>query len=167
MTGGPSLVSGAILYPSTGDNGRTASASPVVPLDTPGLPEAPRSPDVPTPPPPEALKSPEVSTLKPPEGLGKPPEVSKPVEETQDEAVRRLLEQEEERRRLRKSRRGRLRELEEARSELAQKELVLMEKQAELLEKEQTLLVLREEVSADEVFVPITHIPPIQLGKIL
>lgn len=83
--------------------------------------------------------------ISPPVDLPKPSPVSKPVGDTQEDATKRLLEQEEERRR-RRSRRGRLAELEEARSELAQKELVLMEKQAELLEKEQTLMVLREEV---------------------
>ena len=41
---------------------------------------------------------------------------------------------------------GRIRELEEIRAELAEKELVLLGKQQELLERDQTLAVLREEV---------------------
>jgi hypothetical protein len=80
-----------------------------------------------------------------PEGVtSAPPKV---LDDRAEEA-KRLLEQEEERRRQRKSRRGRLRELEEIRSELAIKELVLLEKQAELQEKEQTLTILREEVGS-------------------
>ena len=41
---------------------------------------------------------------------------------------------------------GRIRELEEIRSELAEKELVLLGKEKELLDKDQTVQVLREEV---------------------
>ena len=41
---------------------------------------------------------------------------------------------------------GRIRELEEIRAELAEKELVLLGKEQELLERDQTLAVLREEV---------------------
>ena len=43
---------------------------------------------------------------------------------------------------------GRIRELEEIRAELAEKELVLLGKEQELLERDQTVQVLREEVSA-------------------
>lgn len=42
---------------------------------------------------------------------------------------------------------GRIRELEKIRAELAEKQLVLLQKEQELSEKEQTLLVLREEVN--------------------
>jgi len=62
------------------------------------------------------------------------------------EAARR--QDEDERRKQRRRKRGRIRELEEIRAELAEKELVLIAKQQELLDKEQTLLVLREEVRA-------------------
>lgn len=41
---------------------------------------------------------------------------------------------------------GRIRELEEIRSELAEKELVLLGKEKELLDTDQTVQVLREEV---------------------
>ena len=43
---------------------------------------------------------------------------------------------------------GRIRELEEIRAELAEKELVLLGKEQELLERDQTVQVLREEASA-------------------
>ena len=43
---------------------------------------------------------------------------------------------------------GRIRELEEIRAELAEKELVLLGKEQELLERDQTVAVLREEVTA-------------------
>ena len=55
-------------------------------------------------------------------------------------------QEDEERRKARRKKKGRLRELEDIRSELAEKGLVLLEKEQELLEKEQTLAVLREEV---------------------
>lgn len=42
---------------------------------------------------------------------------------------------------------GRIRELEEIRAELAEKELVLLGKEQELLERDQTVQVLREEAS--------------------
>lgn len=67
-----------------------------------------------------------------------------------DEAAKKLLEEEEERRKQqRKKRKGRLRELEEIRSELAQKELILLEKEVELLERDQTLSVLKEELELE------------------
>jgi predicted hydrocarbon binding protein len=44
---------------------------------------------------------------------------------------------------------GRIRELEEIRSELAEKELVLLGKEKQLLDKDQTVQVLREEVCTD------------------
>jgi hypothetical protein len=56
------------------------------------------------------------------------------------------LTEEEERRKARRSKKGRIRELAEIRSELAEKELTLLQKEAELLERDQTLMVLREEV---------------------
>ncbi|MEW5304382.1 MAG: hypothetical protein WDW36_006993 [Sanguina aurantia] len=65
-----------------------------------------------------------------------------------DEAARRLLQQEEGRRRKSKGK-GRLRELEEIRFELAEKELALLQKQVELLEKDQTLAVLKEELELE------------------
>lgn len=66
--------------------------------------------------------------------------------ELTEEAERRLLAEEDGRRKVHTKRRGRIRELEETRSELAEKELTLLLKETELLEKEQTLVVLREEV---------------------
>lgn len=69
--------------------------------------------------------------------------------EISDEAAKRLLEAEEERRKARRRGKGRIRELEEIRGELAEKELVLLEKEQELLDKEQTLLVLREELEIE------------------
>ena len=42
---------------------------------------------------------------------------------------------------------GRIRELEEIRAELAEKELVLLGKEQELLERDQSVQVLREEAS--------------------
>jgi hypothetical protein len=57
-----------------------------------------------------------------------------------------MLDEEEERRKQRRRKKGRIRELEEIRAELAEKELVLLSKEQELLEKEQTVNVLREEV---------------------
>lgn len=67
-------------------------------------------------------------------------------DDLQDEATKRLAAEEEERRAARKKRRNRLRELEEIRSDLAERELELLQKSAELQEKEQTLAVLKEEV---------------------
>lgn len=59
------------------------------------------------------------------------------------------MQEEEERRKGRKRGKGRIRELQEIRAELAEKELVLLEKQEELLEKEQTVMVLREELEIE------------------
>lgn len=67
-------------------------------------------------------------------------------DDLQDEATKRLAAEEEERGATRKKRRNRLRELEEIRSDLAERELELLQKSAELQEKEQTLAVLKEEV---------------------
>lgn len=50
---------------------------------------------------------------------------------------------------------GRIRELEEIRSELAEKELVLLGKEKELLDKDQTVAVLREEVRSSEAISPL------------
>ncbi|KAK9834051.1 hypothetical protein WJX81_005928 [Elliptochloris bilobata] len=57
--------------------------------------------------------------------------------------------EEDERRKQRRRKRGRIRELEEIRAELAEKELVLIAKQQELLDKEQTLLVLQQELDIE------------------
>ena len=46
---------------------------------------------------------------------------------------------------------GRIRELEEIRAELAEKELVLLGKEQELLERDQSVQVLREEASLHTV----------------
>ena len=54
--------------------------------------------------------------------------------------------QEEQRKAARGRKKGRIRELEEIRSELAEKELVLLGKEQELLDRDQTVAVLREEV---------------------
>lgn len=69
--------------------------------------------------------------------------------ELTEEASKRMLQEEEERRKARRRGKGRIRELEEIRAELAEKELVLLEKQQELLEQEQTVLVLREELELE------------------
>lgn len=53
---------------------------------------------------------------------------------------------EEEQRKSRGKKKGRIRELQEIRAELAEKELLLLGRESELLEKEQTVSVLREEV---------------------
>ena len=83
-----------------------------------------------------------------------------------DEAAKRQQE-EDERRRQRRRKRGRIRELEEIRAELAEKELVLIAKQHELLEKEQTLLVLQQEARPASsrlcaVDMPRTHFAVLQ-----
>jgi len=59
------------------------------------------------------------------------------------------LQEEEERRKSRRRGKGRIRELEEIRAELAEKELVLLEKEQELLDREQTVMVLREELEIE------------------
>ncbi|GAX82188.1 hypothetical protein CEUSTIGMA_g9616.t1 [Chlamydomonas eustigma] len=76
---------------------------------------------------------------------------SRPLDSIQldEEATKRLLQEEEERRKLRKRKKGRIRELEEIRGELAEKELILLEKEKELLEKEQDVIVLREELELE------------------
>lgn len=66
-----------------------------------------------------------------------------------EEATKRYTEAEEERKKLRKKGRGRIRELEEIRAELAEKEIVLLQKEAELLEKDQTVMVLRQELEIE------------------
>ncbi|KAJ9524484.1 hypothetical protein QJQ45_019554 [Haematococcus lacustris] len=66
-----------------------------------------------------------------------------------DEAVKQLLADEEEKRKLRRRSKGRIRELTEIRAELAEKELILLEKEQELLERDQTLTVLKEELELE------------------
>jgi hypothetical protein len=56
------------------------------------------------------------------------------------------LNAEDEQKKSKGRKKGRIRELEEIRAELAEKELVLLGRERELLEKEQTVTVLREEV---------------------
>lgn len=56
---------------------------------------------------------------------------------------------EEEQKKSRGRKKGRIRELEEIRAELAEKELVLLGRERELLEKEQTVSVLREELEIE------------------
>ena len=53
---------------------------------------------------------------------------------------------------------GRIRELEEIRAELAEKELVLLGKEQELLERDQSVQVLREEASLR--IISISHASP-------
>ncbi|PRW56412.1 eukaryotic initiation factor [Chlorella sorokiniana] len=72
------------------------------------------------------------------------------AEELEQQAAAKLLEEEEARRKARRKTKGRIRELEELRAELAEKELVLLEKEQELLEKEQTLSILREELEIEK-----------------
>ncbi|CAL5222500.1 g4874 [Coccomyxa viridis] len=69
-------------------------------------------------------------------------------EETEKEA-KKLLDEEEERRKTRRRKKGRIRELEEIRAELAEKELVLLGKEQELLERDQSVQVLREELDLE------------------
>lgn len=69
--------------------------------------------------------------------------------ETSEEAAKRYSEAEEGRKKASRKGRGRIRELEEIRAELAEKELTLLQKEAELLEKEQTVMVLREELEIE------------------
>jgi len=57
--------------------------------------------------------------------------------------------QEQEERKKGKKGKGRIRELQEIRAELAEKELVLVEKEQDLLEKDQTVMVLREELEIE------------------
>jgi len=59
------------------------------------------------------------------------------------------ITQEDERRAVRRRGRGRIRELEEIRAELAEKELVLLGKERALAEREQSLAVLREELEIE------------------
>ncbi|KAJ9524402.1 hypothetical protein QJQ45_008616 [Haematococcus lacustris] len=68
-----------------------------------------------------------------------------------DEAVKQLLADEEEKRKLRRRSKGRIRELTEIRAELAEKELILLEKEQELLERDQTLTVLKEEAEVQRL----------------
>ncbi|KAG7672529.1 hypothetical protein NADE_001651 [Nannochloris sp. 'desiccata'] len=75
--------------------------------------------------------------------------VPKGSTELSEEAAKKLSAEQEERKRGRKKGKGRIRELQEIRAELAEKELVLLEKQQELLEKEQTVMVLREELEIE------------------
>jgi hypothetical protein len=66
-------------------------------------------------------------------------------------AEQKLQAEEEERKKAAKpTRRGRIRELQDIRSELAEKELVLLQKEQELLDKDQTLMVLREELEIEK-----------------
>ncbi|CAL8460522.1 g51 [Coccomyxa elongata] len=67
-----------------------------------------------------------------------------------DKEAKKLLDEEEERRKQRRRKKGRIRELEEIRAELAEKELVLLSKEQELLEKDQTVAVLREELELEK-----------------
>jgi len=75
-------------------------------------------------------------------------DVKKSIELT-DAEVQRLMQEEEDRRRQQNGRRGRLRELEETRAQLAQKQLELLQTEQELLDREQSLAVLREELELE------------------
>eukprot|EP01023_Acetabularia_acetabulum_P047819 TRINITY_DN5041_c0_g3_i1.p1 TRINITY_DN5041_c0_g3~~TRINITY_DN5041_c0_g3_i1.p1 ORF type:complete len:256 (-),score=62.50 TRINITY_DN5041_c0_g3_i1:2544-3311(-) len=67
-----------------------------------------------------------------------------------EEAQKRLINEEEERRKAqRKKKKGRIRELEEIRSTLAEKEIILLGKEKELLEKEQSIEVLQQELELE------------------
>ncbi|KAL4427942.1 hypothetical protein ABPG75_002031 [Micractinium tetrahymenae] len=88
-------------------------------------------------------------------------------EELERQAAAKLLEEEEERRKARRRKKGRIRELEEIRAELAEKELVLLEKEKELLEKEQTVMVLREEVRGCCAWGAMEGVGPLAGGGML
>ncbi|KAF5840247.1 hypothetical protein DUNSADRAFT_17350 [Dunaliella salina] len=67
-----------------------------------------------------------------------------------DEEARQLLDAEEEKRKQRRrQKKGRIRELEEARALIAENQLILLGKEAELLQKEQTLDVLKEQLDLE------------------
>lgn len=66
-----------------------------------------------------------------------------------NESVQRYLKEEEDRRRKTRKGSGRLVELEEIRTQLVEKQLILLEKEAELLQKEQTVIVLQEELDLE------------------
>ncbi|CAK0787497.1 hypothetical protein CVIRNUC_010717 [Coccomyxa viridis] len=70
-------------------------------------------------------------------------------QEEAEKETKKLLDEEEERRKTRRRKKGRIRELEEIRAELAEKELVLLGKEQELLEKDQSVQVLREELDLE------------------
>lgn len=94
---------------------------------------------------PEPIMKPPAEKLVPKEASGAKQPKSVSSEDSEKEA-KRLLDEEEERRKQRRRKKGRIRELEEIRAELAEKELVLLSKEQELLERDQTVNVLREEV---------------------
>lgn len=68
----------------------------------------------------------------------------------QQQVEAQAADEDEEKKKAKPSRRGRIRELEDIRSELAEKELVLLQKEQELLDKDQTLMVLREELEIEK-----------------
>ena len=109
----------------------------------PGLPPAPAQPGYP---PPSAPAPPGDAPPPPaPPGPAPPPASSRvPLDSTQaaSEAVRRTADQAAARQ---SSRRSRLRELEDIRAELAEREVALLSKERELLERDQTVMVLKEE----------------------
>lgn len=98
------------------------------------------------------------SSTQPAPGAAVPKDGSSPKQpksassEDADKEAKKLLDEEEERRKQRRRKKGRIRELEEIRAELAEKELVLLSKEQELLEKDQTVAVLREEVCLSVLF---------------
>jgi hypothetical protein len=66
-----------------------------------------------------------------------------------EEAKMKRQSHEEERPKIRRQGKGRIRELEELKAELAEKEVELLEKEKELLQQEQTLKVLQEELEIE------------------
>ncbi|BDA41590.1 hypothetical protein COCOBI_02-3710 [Coccomyxa sp. Obi] len=104
----------------------------------------------------DARSVPESSTQPAPGTAAVPRDVSSPKQpkiassEDADKEAKKLLDEEEERRKQRRRKKGRIRELEEIRAELAEKELVLLSKEQELLEKDQTVNVLREELELEK-----------------
>ena len=69
--------------------------------------------------------------------------------EVPEEARTKRQSHEEERPKVRRQGKGRIRELEELKAELAEKEVELLEKEKELLQQEQTLKVLQEELEIE------------------
>eukprot|EP01025_Chloroclados_australasicus_P010280 TRINITY_DN14108_c0_g1_i1.p2 TRINITY_DN14108_c0_g1~~TRINITY_DN14108_c0_g1_i1.p2 ORF type:complete len:289 (-),score=53.59 TRINITY_DN14108_c0_g1_i1:358-1191(-) len=82
-----------------------------------------------------------------------PPKMTQaPLDSVQidEEAERRLLNEEEERRKAqRKKKKGRIRELEEIRVQLVEKEITLLAKEKELLQREQSIEVLQQELELE------------------
>lgn len=128
-----------------GQSIKPPNGQPASPPEAGGSPGAPASQPEQKPP---AGKGSNGQPLKPSNGQAKQP--SSAADDISIEEARKLLSEEEERRKQRRRRKGRLRELEEIRAELAEKELVLLEREQEVLEREQTVGTLREQLEIEK-----------------